>query len=469
MNKSQLFTSALAVVGLATVGITTARAQAGSEASSDNAPIYTENGAQSKTTTQRVNASGARKLRLNMEYGEVIIKTSNTREAVATLTKKIKQVKKGNGDMWLENNWLKARVQGDTIIIEEDKGLKPKVDGNLEATLTLEVPNDLETDLDLDAGELNVSGSSSSMEVSLDAGEVNLNKVDCDSSMEVKLGAGEVNANLVAVPSRGCKLSTDVGEISFNAGGGASVDASVTLGRIEARGQRSSSEDSLGDKMQITLGNGGPKVILRVETGAINVGGGAKVKKSSDDKSFSFNHDLNSDDKWNGDDFPFKGKFRGEDFDFDGEQLGKDIEKSIREAMKEVEKELSNADLEMSKAMKEFKFDEKEMNMEMEQSMREAMKEVEKELQKASKELEKAFKDMKFKGDMKGLSEKDMEKLMKDIKVNVDSKQINSKEISAIVRAAMAHARQSVEKSLKEAQRAIQKVRTSDLGRKETA
>lgn len=465
MNKTQLFTSALAAVGIATVGITTARAQIGSSNDSDVAPIVIEKGDQTKTTTQRVNASGARKLRLNMEYGEVIIKTSNAREAVAKLTKKIKQVKNGNGEKWLENNWLKTRIQGDTIIVEEDKSLKPKIDGNLDVTLTLEVPNDLDTDLHLNAGEISINGSTSSLDVDLDAGEINLNKVDCDSNMAINLDAGQINANLTSVPSNNCKLTTSVGEISFNAAGGANVDATVTLGRIEGNGRRSTSEDSLGDKMQITLGNGGPKVVLRVETGAINVGGAQRDKKSSDDKGFSFNHELNNDDKWNGDDFPFKGKFRGDDDDFDGEKLGQDIEKAIREAMKEVEKELSGADREVERAMKEFKFDEKEINQDIEKAMREASR----ELEKASKELEKAFKDMKFKGDVKGLSEKDLQKMMKDIKVNIDSKEFSSKELDAIVRAAMAHARQSVEKSLKEAQRAIQKVRTSDLGRKETA
>lgn len=408
MNKTQLLTSAIAVCGLATVAITTARAQGDVDSPTQKSTSTRQDG-RSNTTTHRFNAAAARKLRLNMEFGSVKIKTSNTRDVVATLTKRVRDTKDSASREWLKNEWLGFKMEGDTIVVHEKPSLKPDIREVEQVELVLEVPNNLDAEVDIDAGDVTMSGNTSSLDIQVDAGSLDLQKLTVNNKLALHVSAGQIVADLTAVPKSGCKLTNDVGQIVFNSAGGANINASVTMGNISADSAKRTKRDDLGDEQQIKLGNGGPDVTLRVETGSIVIGKSQKKSTKLDDLSWS------------------KKRL----------YIDKDVEQDLETAMDQVEKELKGVEVEIERAMKSAFAD-------------------------AEKDMAQAEREMK-------LAEIEMEKAMKDVDFKFDSKDVDSKEIEAIVRTAMAHAKKAVERSMAQARKSLERVKSSQSKNKGNA
>ncbi|HLO98228.1 MAG TPA: hypothetical protein VK171_06510 [Fimbriimonas sp.] len=415
MNKTQLLTSAIAVCGIATVAITTARAQGGHEPSFQERNS-TQNDGRSNTTTQRFTASSARKLRLNMEYGSVQIKSSNRRDVVATLTKRVRDTKDAASREWLTNQWLNTKLEGDTIVVQEKPSLKPNIREIEDVKLTLEVPNDLNVEVDLDAGDVTMSGSSSVLDIQVDAGTVDLQKMTITDKLASHISAGQTTIDLNSVPKLGCKVTTDVGQIVFNSGGGADINASVALGNISAASAKREDRDDMGDEQQIKLKSGGPAVTLRVETGSIVIGKPLKADAKLEDLSWS------------------KKKL----------YIDKDVEQDIEDAMDDVAKEMQGVEGEIERALKL------------------AFAQAEKELARAEKDMKLAERDM-------ANAEREVAKAMKDIDFKFESKDVDSKELEAIVRTAMAHAKKAVERSMAQARKSLERVKASQAKKKGSA
>lgn len=434
MIQKTTFVIALALLSLA--GLTIARAQIANELPDSQYVVRTSvDDVERRTSSYRLDASPARNFKVDLEFGEVEIVAGSGSEFRAEVTKEINRPLDADEKQWLETEWIQAKREGDTLVLSEIKGKKPNLNNrttkrnrNINVKVKIQVPQGMNANLEMMAGTLRLDGNYRSVHGHLNAGEVITSNFSSDQSISLDIDAGEVSANLTKAPSGDSNIDVNVGQISLDLNGNASVDAKVGIGNIEVKGESDDKDNSLGAHRIIRVGSGGTHFRLKVDAGEINVGQGKterRIKSEEIDTEGEIDHDIDADV----DQDDLKG------FHFQGD-LGKDFEKDIKAAMEAATKSVAQAMKEVEKNLKDVKIDDKEIQKEIERALREAHKESTSAMAEAQREIEKARIEMQ--------KHKDCEKEM-------------TPEIRAIAKDAMRIAQEALTLAQKEIQKALKK------------
>ena len=422
MNKPSTIATTIALIGGVAISVASPlyRAQ---DIRAGNLAAQNE---EVRKSNLKMNVSGIKHIQLNVEYGEVGISTSNTNEFEAQIVKRVSRPVDSQDQAWLDNPWLKAKRDGDTLTIYEDKAIKPKLNHqskskkdnrNHELEVKILVPQGLNADVTVNAGVANIQGDYESFTGNVGAGEMTLKRFQANRFIKANVGAGEFNGNILSVPTEETKVHIGVGEIHFDMKGNASIDARVGVGSIVVAGESDNDKNKgLGEKRHIQVGRGGSPITLDVATGEISVGSGKTTSVTQDKANFD------------------------EDFEIQGEisdvlkSAQEEVERSFEinridddEIQREVSKALKDAEVEISKAMGSI-------DIEISKALKDAEVEVENSTKEANHEMEQAMKEL-------------------EIELN-DQPDINI-HVSNQIRQAMAQARKSLNQSLNAAKRAL--------------
>jgi hypothetical protein len=319
-------------------------------------------------STLSLNANGAKKIRVDVKFGDVELLTSSTSEMTARVTKEIKgPIDTAEKKQWLSNPWLKAKRDGDLITIYEDESLKPKhFKGsiNLNLKVRIKVPKGFVADLHLNAGSAKVSGEFESVAAVVDAGELEVRNCATQNSMNLTVNAGQIESELVKPTRNESTIEVKVGEIKFDSKVNADINASINLGSIEVGGEKDDEEETFSAKRQVQIGNGGSKVNLKVGTGAISIGSGKTIRKSST---------------------KVPGRIKGlKEMDFQGE-FPEDLNKTIEAALKAAEIESRSALVDAQRGMEDARRELDRMSPEIEREIQRAIADAQKEVAEAMK------------------------------------------------------------------------------------
>jgi hypothetical protein len=394
MNQKTTLAIAVAIVG----GVAISVASPWNPKADPNSPISLQKSKSSsrnadsdmetRASSLNMNAAGIKNIKVDIELGTLEISTNSSNSFNAQITKGINRPLGEVERQWLDNPWLKVRREGDTLVVYEDKGLKPDLkslnknrNGNnqLDLVIKIQIPKGLNADLSLTAGSEMLSGEFRSLTTRVMAGELNLDQVDSGEFLNVKVEAGEVNAKLTRVPSRDSSIKVSVGEINLDVRGNATVIASSSFGAISASGRSDEDQDGLGSKQQICLGTGGTKVTLDVGAGSINVGNGTIEKRLRKDKKG--NSDL------------------GTNFEIDVSD-DQDVQAEVSKALREVENAMKSVDIkdQVERAMKEVQFElnSKDIENEIAKATRESKVDIESALKSADREMKHAMRELEI-------------------------------------------------------------------------
>ena len=351
---------------------------------------------ETRTSSLNMEASGVKHIKVDVELGEVEVSTNSSSAFAAQITKGVSRPISDFERQWLDNPWLKVRREGDTLVVYEDKSLKPdfnkrnrngKQNNQIDCTIKIQIPRGLSADLTLMAGNQLIQGDFRSLTTHVMAGELTLDRVDSGDFLKAEVEAGEVNAKLARVPSRESSIKVSVGEINLDVQGNATVFAKSSIGSISASGKSDEDQDGLGSNQQIRLGTGGTKFSLNVGAGSINVGNGIIEKRSKRDKKDNLELDLDEDTNFRidlKDDEDFQREITEALRAAKSELRSLDIEKEVAKALKEARMQLDSVDIEaeVSRAMKESKVD-----------VESALKDADREIAKAMREIEIDMRD----------------------------------------------------------------------------
>ena len=424
MNQKQILAATVALVG--GVGLSIAAPWNPKAASMDPIPIIQSQKGKSinrnadmetRKSNLHLDAAGVKHIKLTVQIGEVVLTTNSSSNFDAQITKGVSRPITDKERKWLDNPWLKARRDGDTIIIYEDKDLKPdfhEQDENsrnhrdIDLTLNIQIPSGLDADVSLLAGDVKIDGDYRMLSTKIAAGQLSLDHFRASDSIKINLEAGQVDAKLTESPLNDSKIRVAVGEVNLDLKGNATVNARASIGSISYSGDSKHDQKGLGDKRKLQFGSGGSTFIVEVDAGDINFGK-TKVtraehdKDSDDDMDTSMSDiDLNINQDKNID---VHGEISRALKAAQIEMDGKDIKGEIDRAMKEVQRELDSKDIkgEISRALKQaqIEIDGKDFEGEIERAMKEAriemnssMKESDLEMNQAIKEIDRAIKEL---------------------------------------------------------------------------
>ena len=423
MNQKTTLAIALALVG--GVGISIANPWNPKTKSMDPIPVFESqkgkitkknNHADMETTKSslHLDAAGIKYIKVKVQLGEVEVSTTSSSNFDAQITKGVSRPVSQKERQWLDNPWLKAKIDGDTLTVYEDRSLKPdlmnghvteKEHQNIDCSIKIQIPRGLDTDVSIDAGTETVSGDYQSYTTHVSAGELTLDNIDSGNFLKADVDAGQVNAKLARAPCNDSKIRVAVGEIKLDLKGNANIDARVGIGDIEVAGENQKDKRGLGTKQEVVIGSGGTKLTLDVDAGSIILNGGKTIKRTEDSMEFDFDKGLDKDqDK----DIP------------NADQIRKDVESALKDARIEMKNELQDKDIqgEISKAM-----------------------------MLAQVEIDKAFKDKDIQGEIA--------KAMKQAHVEL-GKALNDKDLQSEIRRAMKEAHGDIDQSMKEAIREME-------------
>ena len=465
MNQKTTLAIALALVG--GVGISIASPWNPKTKSMDPIPAFESqkgkitkksNRADMETTKSalHLDAAGIRHIKVKVQLGEVEISTTASSSFDAQITKGVSRPVSQKERQWLDNPWLKAKIDGDTLTVYEDKSLKPdltnghgteKEHQDIDCSIKIQIPRGLDTDVSIDAGTEIVTGDFQSFTSRVFAGELTLDNIDPGNYLKVDVDAGQVNAKLSRVPNGNSKIRVAVGEINLDLKGNANVDARVGIGDIEVKGEANKDKKGLGTKQEVVIGSGGTKLTLDVDAGSITLNSGKTIKRTEDSKEFDFDKGLDKDGP-------------------DSDQIQKDVEAALKEARIEMKSELQDKDIqgEISKAMKlaqveiDKAFNDKDIQGEIAKAMKMAHVEMDKALndKDLQSEISRAIKDAH--GDVdKSMKEAmhDMEQALKEIDREMKSNSKEDEHYSKIARQAMETARKSIKASMEAMKKAL--------------
>jgi len=430
MTQKSTLVIALALV--ATAGFTIAKPQFASLTPDNQFLVRTTvDDMERSSSSFKLNANGARRLKVDLEFAEVEVETVSGSELTAEVTKEVNKPLDAEERRWLEADWIQAKREGDTLVISEDKSKKPDLNGrttknrNINLKVVIHVPRGLDANLDIAAGTVKMEGSYRSLKGHIAAGQFSTSNFSSDQFVDLDLEAGEIDAKLDKVPSGASKIEVNVGEISLDMKGNANVDASVGIGSIEVPGESSDRRKGLGSHQEIRIGSGGTKFSLRIDAGTINLGQGKTEKHIDTGDEFDMNLDLDADID----------QAKDLNIDVDGE-LSKDIQKEIESALRIAERETKAALKEAERAMKDVRFEiDRDMQKDIEKAMKEANKDAATAMAEAERELKKAQIEMN--------KDKNFDK---NLSPNV--REI-TRSAMKIAREAMAMANEAVQKALK--------------------
>ncbi len=434
MNQKTTLAIAIAIVGGVAISVASPW-----NPKSDPKPLYSSQKAKSartdmetKTYSLSMNASGIKNIKVDIELGSVEISTNSGSSFDAEISKGISRPLGDEERKWLNNPWLKVRREGDTLVVYEDKSLKPdfkrsnrneKKNNQIDVRVNIQIPSGLRADVKLLAGNAAITGEYHSLSTQVSAGELDLNQVDPGEFLKVNVEAGEVNAKLTRVPSQASSINVSVGEINLDVRGNATIFAKSSIGSISASGKSDEEQDGVGSKQQIKLGSGGTKLTLDVGAGSINVGNGVIEKRSKRDEE---------------DDLDAEGGFQ---IDIKNEEeIQHEISFALSQSNAEVQREMARADKEAKSAISSI-----ELKNEIARAMKEAKAEInsvdiQKEIAMALKEAKSAINSIDL--------EDEIGKAMKESKVDIE--------------AALKDADREISKAMREVEIDMESMRDSD-------
>ena len=434
MNQKTTLAIAVAIVGGVAISVASPW-----NPKSDPTPKYSSQKAKSaradmetKSYSLSMNASGIKNIEVDIELGAVELSTNSGFTFDAEITKGISRPLGDEERKWLNNPWLKVRREGDTLVVYEDKSLKPDFkrsnrnrsqNNQIDVAVRIQIPKGLNADLNLLAGNETISGEYQSLTTHVSAGELELKQVDPGEFLKANVEAGEVNAKLARVPSQASSISVSVGEINLDVRGNATVFAKSGVGSISASGKSDEGQDGLGSKQQIKLGSGGTKLTLDVGAGSISVGNGVIEKRSKRDQEDEL--DAESD---------FRIDLKDE------EEIQREVSAALSQSNAEVQKELARAQKEIKSAMSST-----ELKNEIARAMKEARAEInssdiQKEIAMALKEAKSAMNSIDI--------EDEIARAMKESKVDIE--------------AALKDADREISKAMREVEIDMESMRDSD-------
>ena len=449
MNHKTTFAIAIALVG--GIGISVANPWNPKSASMDPIPLVTSQTTKNmrknsnkdlETTKSSLNmdVAGIKHLKVNIEFGEVEISTNSSTKFSADIAKGISRPVGEKERQWLDNPWLKAKRDADTLTIYEDKSLKPDLINRsskgrehtqIDFTVNIQIPRGLDADVSLAAGTTTLSGDFQSLKAHVSAGELTLQHFDVSDSLNIEVDAGEVNAKLSRAPARNSNIRVAVGEINLDLKGDATVDAKFGIGSIDVAGEGKDDQKGLGAKQQIKIGAGGTKFVLDVDAGSINLGESKKTNRTRDnldlDKDFDMKFDAHS---------------------IKGDQIQEEVSKALKGAHLEIEKALNDKGIqaEIANALKDARVEidramnDKDIQAEIAKALQEAHIEVGRAMKSSDREIAQAMKELE-----------------EEMKEDSDAKGPYSK----IVRDALDIARQSLKESMASVKRALETAKLS--------
>ena len=403
MNQKTTFAIAAALVG--GIGISIASPWNPKTASLDPMPIVTSHASkkmnqnsradlETKKSSLGMDIAGVKHVKVKLEIAEVILSTHASSAFSAEITKGVSRPVGDKERQWLDNPWIKAKRDGDTLVVYEDKSLKPDLSHRSDSRndhyqinikVQIDLPSGLDADVSVDAGTAAASGDFQSLTTHISAGQLNLDHFESRDFLKIDLGAGEVNAKLSSAPSGDSTINVSVGQINLDAKGNATVEARTGIGSITVSGEtkergKDDKDTVMGSKQQIRLGSGGSKLTLDVGAGNIKLGSGVTEKRSKGDE-FDMDLDL--------------GKGIKSDF-ADSDEIKAEVANALREA-RSVQIDGSDIHDEIAKAMKEagsIQIDSKKLQGEIEKAMKEAGIEMDSAFKNSDKEIAQAMKEI---------------------------------------------------------------------------
>jgi hypothetical protein len=311
---------------------------------------------ETRNSSLHLDASQIKHVKISAQLGEVNLSTNSSSAFDAQITKSVNRPVSEKEKQWLENPWLKARIEGDTLTVYEDKTLKPDLTTNsdknnrqLDFKVNIQIPSGQNADVTVLAGKTKISGDYRNFESHVSAGEVSLVKFNASESLKIELDAGQVNATLNHVPTHDSAIRVSVGQVKLDVTGNATIDALTSVGSISYGGDTGGKHKGLGSKQHIQFGSGGPTLTVDVGAGNIKFGGDKAAK--TEDKS-----DTNEEFDIELPDLDMKSELNKDS------QLNEDIQREISRALDEARIEMNSVDIdkEVAKAMKDA---DKELNI----------------------------------------------------------------------------------------------------------
>lgn len=443
MNQKSTLAVALALVG--GVAVSLANPWNPKPFSKDPMPIISSQKAresradmETRKSNLHMNVAGIKHVKINVELAEVSVSTNSSSNFDAQITKSLNRPINDKERQWLDNPWLKSKLDGDTLIVYEDKSLKPelhynekssKKNVNLEFTLNIEIPSGLDVEVSVTAGDVKIGGDYRSLSSHIDAGQLKLDRFQATDSLKINLDAGQVDAVLAQMPRNQSQIEVAVGEVNLDIRGNATVDARTSIGSISHSADSKAKQKGIGSKQKLQFGTGGSNLTVEVEAGSINFGSAKVSKVELQDSSDELDEleipdvDIQADL-----DDELGAKFKKIMF----------IDRDVTNALKAAQRELDSQDIkgEIEKAFKEAK---KEMQSH----------DVQAEIAKAMKEVERTLNSKDF--------QRDIEKAMKDAEIHLNNKDI-AREIEKAMKTAEVEMKRSGRDSDKEIAQAIKEI-----------
>ena len=443
MNQKATFAIAIALVG--GIGISLANPWNQKTATLDPMPVLASQKSKSKNhsnvemvtkkSSLNMDVAGIKYVKVTIELGKVKLSTHSGSSFSADITKCVSRPIGDKERQWLDNPWLKAKRDGDTLIIYEDKSLKPDLSHlnssssshfQIDFKVDIQVPSGLDADVSIEAGTASAVGDFRALTTHISAGQLILDHLNSSDSLNIDLGAGEVNAQLDRLPSQDSKIHVGVGQINLDATGNAKIQAETGIGSVSLSGEtkkrgKRNDDEGLGSKQEVQIGSGGVRISLEVGAGNIKFGHGTADHPSQDgEMNMDFVKDMEAQ------------SMKSVDMD--------EIQAEVDKGMKEVDKDFLNdskIQSEIDRAMKEvdkdFMSDSK-----IQSEVANAMKE-------AQTEMNTAFKD----------ADREMTHALKEIDAELKRNEISDEGFGSIIRDALENAKRAIQQSMKTTKKAM--------------
>lgn len=225
--------------------------------------------------TQTFAVSGAPHVVLNATAGNVIVGTGDAGTVHIRLTKSARAISQGLAQQALDNIRFDATQDGNTITITSNStqlGPSPFVFiRGFEMTITVPPTTDLDTTLA--AGNLNISGTTGTIQVRSSAGNVTLDSVTMSGTSSLHLTAGNLTLHGALTPHTALETDVTAGNVSLflPADTAAHLDATVTAGHASTAGWAASQSSNGGTLSQDLNPNPSSTITIQVTAGNASV------------------------------------------------------------------------------------------------------------------------------------------------------------------------------------------------------
>lgn len=194
----------------------------------------------SGTQTQSFVVAGTPRVVLDATAGNITIVPGDSGAVRISLTKSARAISRGLAQQALDDVRFDATQDGNTITITTNVGnygRSPFVYRRA-FEMTLSVPATTDLDTTLTAGNLNISGTSGTLQVHSTAGNVTLDGVTLSGTSSLRLTAGNVTLHGALDPQTALRVDVTAGNVSLflPADTPAHLEATVTAGHVSTAG-----------------------------------------------------------------------------------------------------------------------------------------------------------------------------------------------------------------------------------------